>query len=182
MGIAMAGALIGGGLNIFQQQQQAKQEQDVLKQQESMARQQASEAVDQAERVASAEEVHGIETAQRSRMADKKRLEAERARMGGSGVSLTEGSPLQIEGENQITSALNAQDIFNAGLTRGGETRFAGAQQERGLLFEAEQFKFQRKASKQKAKMDMITGIVNTGFGAFGAHKGTTAPKIGGTK
>jgi len=102
--------------------------------------------------------------------------------MAGSGISQTEGSPLQIEEMDNITSALNVNDIFNAGLTRGAESRYAGQQQKRGLLYEASQYKYQRKASKQKAKMQMITGVVNTGFGAFGAQQGTTAPKIGGTK
>ena len=180
--IAAIGALAGGALNIYQQQQQAEAEQDVLKQQEAMARQQAVEAEEQANRIADAEEVQGIETARRQRIEDKKRLEAKRAMMAGSGISQTEGSPLQIEEMDNITSALNVNDIFNAGLTRGAETRYAGQQQKRGLLYEASQYKYQRKASKQKAKMQMITGVVNTGFGAFGAQKGATAPKIGGAK
>ena len=182
--VAAIGALVGGGLNIFQQQQQASAEQDVLKQQEAMARQQANEAEAQANRIAESEEVQGIETARRQRLQDKKRLESKRAFMAGSGVSQTEGSPLQIEEQEQITSALNSNDIFNAGLTRGAESRFAGQQQKRGLLFEAEQFKFQRKASKQKAKSQMITGLVNTAFGAYGAQKGASSggfsPKASG--
>jgi len=173
--IAAIAAIAGGGLNILEQQQQASQEQDFLKQQESLAREQAAEEVERSERTAEAEEIQATETARRSRLRDKELLEQERAFMAESGVSLTHGTPLKIEEENQITSALNASDIFREGLARGSEIRFEGKQAERALLFEADQHKFQRKLSKSTAKRKLIGGIVNTGFSAFGAQKGTTA-------
>ncbi len=175
--IAAVAALAGGGLSIFQQQQEASQEQDFLKQQEGLAREQAAEEVARSERTAEAEEIQATETARRSRLRDKELLEQERAFMAESGVSLTHGTPLKIEEENQITSALNASDIFREGLARGAETRFEGKQAERALLFEADQHAFQRKLSKSTAKNKLIGGIVNTGFSAFGAQKGTTGGK-----
>ena len=82
-----------------------------------------------------------------------------------------------------ITSMLNAEDIFNQGLAQAGETRFAGEQKRRGLLFEADQYRFQRKAVKRKAKMQLITGIANLGAKGFGLSGATGAPTpTGGAK
>ena len=170
--IAGIASLVGGGLGVMQEQEQAKNEQEFLKQQEALARQQAADEVERSERVADAEEIQGIETARRSRLADKKRLSSERARMATSGVSLTEGSPLQIEEENDLTSILNTEDIFNEGLNRGAETRYAGKLAERSLLFEADQLGFQRKLSKSTAKSNLISGVLKTGVGAAGSFMG----------
>ena len=178
--IAGIASLVGGGLSVMQEQEQAKNEQEFLKQQEALARQQAADEVERSERVADAEEIQGIETARRSRLKDKKRLSSERARMGSSGVSLTEGSPLQIEEENDLTSILNTEDIFNEGLNRGAETRYAGKLAERSLLFEADQLGFQRKLSKSTAKSNLSTGILKSGIAGIGGYLGAGG-KFGGS-
>jgi hypothetical protein len=183
--IAAIAALASGGLGIMEEQEKAKNEQDFLERQEALARQEAQDAVDQSERIAGAEEEQAIETARRSRISDRKRLESERARMASSGVSLTEGTPLKIEEENDITSRFNANDIFNDGLNRAAETRFAGRQKERSLLFEANELGFQRKLSKRTAKTKMFTGAINTVMGGlggqFGAGGGAGGAKGGST-
>jgi hypothetical protein len=163
----------------MEQRAQDEQEQDFLKQQESLARQQAQDEVERSERVAEAEEIEAAEGARRSRLRDKERLEIERARMAESGVSLTEGTPLKIEEQNEITSSLNAADIFRQGLTRGSEIRFEGKQAERALLFEAGQLRHQRKLKKRTSRTKMATGLIKTGISGFGAQAGTTTPKKG---
>ncbi len=173
---AMAGMAIGGGLlDVMQQQEQAEAEQEVLASQANMAREQAADEVARSEREAEVTEIQAIETARRQRLEDKKRLKSERARMAGSGVSLTEGTPLLIEEESNINSMLNMQDIFNQGLNTGAEIRYAGKQTERGLLFEAGQYDYQRQLSKQSAKNKLTTGLIKTAVGGVGAYKGFSA-------
>jgi len=177
MGIEIAAmAAVGSSLlDVMQKQEQAEADQDFLQSQEAMARQQAEEEVQRSNRIAESEEIQATETARRGRLKDKKALARQRAFQATSGVSQTEGSPLMIDEQNQITSMFNMNDIFNAGLTRGSEIRYQGKQAERGLLFEADQFKFQRKMSKKKAKSDMIKGLFNAAASGVGAAKGMKA-------
>lgn len=175
IGIAAVTAVGSGLLDVMQKQEQAEADQDFLQSQEAMARQQAEEEVQRSNRIAESEEIQATETARRGRLKDKKALARQRAFQATSGVSQTEGSPLMIDEQNQITSMFNMNDIFNAGLTRGSEIRYQGKQAERGLLFEADQFKFQRKMSKKKAKSQMITGLFNAAAGGVGAAKGMKA-------
>jgi len=169
IGIAAAVAVGGGLLDVMQKQEQAEADQDYLESQEAMARQQAEEEVQRSNRIAESEEIQATETARRGRLKDKKALARQRAFQATSGVSQTEGSPLMIDEQNQITSMFNMNDIFNAGLTRGSEIRYQGKQAERGLLFEADQYKYQRKMSKKKAKSQMITGLFNAAASGVGA-------------
>ena len=172
MGIALAATVGSALLQMNQQKEQAEAEQDYLESQEAMARQQAEEEYQRAERIAESQEIQATEQARRGRLRDKKALERQRAFQATSGVSQTEGSPLMIDEQNQITSMMNMNDIFNQGLTQGAETRYQGAQVGRGLLFEADQYKYQRKMSKKTAKMKMITGAAKTITGGMGAYKG----------
>tara|TARA_R110002153_G_scaffold135186_1_gene284657 strand:- start:169 stop:804 length:636 start_codon:yes stop_codon:yes gene_type:complete len=173
--IAVMAAVGSGLLDVMQKQEQAEADQDFLQSQEAMARQQAEEEVQRSNRIAESEEIQATETARRGRLKDKKALARQRAFQATSGVSQTEGSPLMIDEQNQITSMFNMNDIFNAGLTRGSEIRYQGKQAERGLLFEADQYKYQRKMSKKKAKSQMITGLFNAAAGGVGAAKGMKA-------
>ena len=120
------GAVVGSGVfQVVQGQRQAEAEQDLLESQEEMARQQAEEEVQRANRIAEAQEIEATETARRQRLKDKQMIERNRALAAGSGVSLTEGSPLMIEEQNLITSALNMNDIFDSGLAQAAETRYS---------------------------------------------------------
>lgn len=185
MGIEMAiiaGVMGAGGalLDTMQQQEQAEAEQDFLENQAAFARQQAEEEYQRAERIAESQEIQTIEEARRARLRDKKALERQRAFQAGSGISQTEGSPLKIDEMNLITSALNMNDIFDAGLAQGAETRYAGAQARRGLLFEADQYDYQRKLSKRKAKAQLTTGLFKTATAGLGGFMGAGG-SFGGT-
>ncbi len=86
---------MGGIADAFQAHQQGEMQKDQADTQAMFARQQAGEVRDRSLRVAEGQEKQGAETARRSRIEDRKKLEKERARMATSGVSLIEGSPLQ---------------------------------------------------------------------------------------
>ena len=175
MGIAPVASGVMSAVNIFNEQQGYSQQQDNLKANEQYARQQAEEAKAQAERIATSQEDKAIEDSKRSRLADKRRMEKMQAMMAGSGVSSTYGSPLQVAEIDDITSSLNTLDIFEAGFNQANETRYAGEQKRRGLLYEAEQYKYQRDLSKQMAKTKLITGLIKGTVGVAGAMKGTSA-------
>ena len=180
--VAMGASMLGGVADMYGQQQSAKAQQKSLKANEEYARQQAQETVEQADAIAVSQEEKGIEDSKRSRLADKRKLEKQRAMSAESGVALDYGSPLHVFETDDITSQLNTNDIFDAGLNAGAETRYAGSQKERGLLWDAEQYKYQRKLSKSTAKTNMWTGLLKTGTSMAGAGMGTTGSGTTGVK
>ena len=154
---------MGAFLSAYQAHEQGKIEKAQAESQAAFARQQAESEMERAERIAENEEVQAIETARRQRREDQRRMDVERARMAGSGVSLTEGTPLLVQEEDDLTSMLNIEDIFNAGLNEAAEIRYQGEQNKRGLLWEAEQSQYQGNLAKYTARQKVTSSLLAGG-------------------
>lgn len=198
---SLAGGAIGTiAMNIVQgyfQEQQSKAQEKVYKQQEAYAKQQAEEVSSEYERIAKIKDTNakiieeqGIESARRRRMEDIKRIEEQRAMMADSGLSLNIGEPLKIQEENDITSRLNALDIFKNSMAMAEQKRYEanvdryrGEQRKRSLLWEAENYRYQADLEKSNQKMIKVMTVasnITTGFtassqamGAMSANKGS---------
>jgi hypothetical protein len=151
---------MGGFMEAYQSQQQAKLLQEQSEMQAHFAREQADDELARSQRIAEGQEVQGAETARRQRIEDKKRIERERAMMASSGVSLTVGSPQSVFEEAEITSMMNVNDIYDSALTQASETRYAGEQTRRGLLWEAEQHVYQGNAARYTGSVKALTGTI----------------------
>jgi len=161
-------ALIAKGatdtMGMIQSLETSKMEQKELETQAQYQRQLAEEERERGERGSDATEKDAIERARRVRSNDRKIMEKNRAMMAGSGVSLTEGSPLKIEEENDITSRLNVNEIFDDGLNKAGEMRYQSKLTQRGLLNQASEFEYG--ATMQKYQRKQVVRNFFIGMGA----------------
>lgn len=100
---SIAAAVIGTGVSIYSQQQQAESAQRAAEYNNRLASQEAHNR-----------ELEAAEQARRARIENRRRMASIRARLAGSGTLTTTGTPLAILGESSSNLDLQIQDALRA--------------------------------------------------------------------
>ena len=169
---AIAASVVGTGISIYSQQQQAKSQEAAADYNNDLAEQEARNA-----------ELEAAEQAKRQQITKRRELSRLRTDLIGQGTLTTTGSPLAILGESSATMDLSIADAARASHMQAASFRSQG----RMGLWEASQARTAANLNSLATGISGIGSAASTGYslnyqGAFGKKKTTTTATTTATR